>query len=147
MIVSVFVRRLKEDATFEQFISEWEADKGFGVPARVINSVSLEDPRDILTIGFVAVSVDELMDGLKSVARQEAVRHDRIETVIESTTLKCMYDVKTEHDFTNDPRVIQVGSADSLLLALVHQRELGVEVAWSPGGADSAADVEPDLSE
>ena len=115
MIVSVFVRRLKEGRTFEEFIAEWEADKGFGVPARVINSVSLEDPRDILTIGFVAVTVDELMANLERVSPQEAVRHERIETVIESTSLKAMYDVRTEHDFTNDPRVIQLGSPESLL--------------------------------
>ena len=117
MIVSVFVRRLKEGRTFEEFVAEWEADKGFGVPTRVFNSVSLEDPRDILTIGFVAVSIEELVEGLKDVASQESIRHDRIETVIESTTLKCMYDVKTEHDFTNDPRVIE-----SLLMGLVAER-------------------------
>ena len=130
MIVSVFVRRLKEGATFEQFIEEWEADQGFGVPTRVFNSVSLEEPRDVLTIGFVAVSVEELMEGLEKVAAQESVRHERIETVIESTTLKCMYDVKTEHDFTTDPRVVQVGSPESLLIGLIQQRELGPETAW-----------------
>ena len=119
MIVSVFVRRLIEGRTFEEFIAEWEADKGFGV----INSVSLEDPRDILTIGFVAVTVDELMANLERVSPQEAVRHERIETVIESTSLKAMYDVRTEHDFTNDPRVIQLGSPESLLRALVAEAD------------------------
>jgi len=127
MIVSVFVRRLKEGHTFEQFIAEWEADKGFGVPTRVFNSVSLDDPRDILTIGFVAVSMEELAEGLKNVATQESVRHERIDTVIESTKLKCMYDVATEHDFTNDPRVIEVGSVESLLTGLIQERELGAE--------------------
>lgn len=122
MIVSVFVRRLKEGRTFEEFVAEWEADKGFGVPTRVFNSVSLEDPRDILTIGFVAVSIEELVEGLKDVAPQESIRHDRTETVIESTTLKCMYDVKTEHDFTNDPRVIELGSHESLLMGLIAER-------------------------
>jgi hypothetical protein len=32
MIVSVFVGRLKPGATFQDFIREWEADEGFGVP-------------------------------------------------------------------------------------------------------------------
>jgi hypothetical protein len=31
MIVSVFVRRLKPGATFQDFVREWEADEGFGV--------------------------------------------------------------------------------------------------------------------
>ena len=113
MIVSVFVRRLKEGCTFEEFIAEWEADKGFGVPTRVFNSVSLEDPREVLTVGFVAVSVEGLAEALK-----EQVRHDRIESVIESTILKAIYDLKTEHDFTNDPRIVEIGSAHSLLIGL-----------------------------
>lgn len=49
MIVSVFVRRLKEGATFEDFLREWEADVGFGLPTRVFNAVSLTDPRDVFT--------------------------------------------------------------------------------------------------
>ena len=32
MIVSVFVRRLKEGRTFEEFVAEWEADKGSECP-------------------------------------------------------------------------------------------------------------------
>ncbi len=136
MIVSVFVRRLKEGRTFEDFVAEWEADKGFGVPARVINSVSLEDPRDVLTVGFVDVTVDELQDALARVTDQEAVRHDRIETVIEKTTLKCMYDVKTEHDFTTDPKMIEIGSAESLLLGLVQQRALAEEDSEIPPTGD-----------
>ena len=78
MIVSVFVRRLKEGRTFEEFVAEWEADKGFGVPKLVFNSVSLEDPRVILTIGFVAVVIEEHVEGLRDVAPQDAIRHVRI---------------------------------------------------------------------
>ena len=118
MIVSVFVRRLKEGCTFEEFIAEWEADKGFGVPTRVFNSVSLEDPREVLTVGFVAAWVEGVAGALKAVAGQEQVRHDRIESVIESTILKAIYDLKTEHDFTNDPRIVEIGSAHSLLIGL-----------------------------
>ena len=118
MIVSVFVRRLKEGATFEDFINEWEADQGFGVPTRVFNAQSLEDPRDIISIGFVAVTVDELKLGIAGAATPEAVRHDRISTVIESTKLRCMYDVKTEHDLTLEPNEIDLDSAASLLAAL-----------------------------
>src|SRR6202034_1354137 len=109
MIVSVFVRRLKEGSTFEDFVTEWEADQGFGVPTRVFNAQSLDDPRDVISVGFVAVAVDELKQGLAATAAPEAVRHDRIDTVIESTTLRCMYEVKTEHDFTVKPKEIDLG--------------------------------------
>lgn len=124
MIVSVFVRRLKPGRTFEEFIAEWEADRGFGAPTRVVNAQSLDDPRDVLTIGFVDISVAELEQALASVAGQEQVRHDRIDTVIESTALRSMYELRAEHDFTSVPVTIEPGSAESLLAVLV-TRERG----------------------
>jgi len=114
MIVSVFVRRLKEGLTFADFERAWEAEKGFGVPTRVITAVALEDPRDILTVGFVDLPTEALTQGTEDVANQEQVRHSRIDDVIESTTLKAMYELTGEHDFTADPRAIQPGSAESL---------------------------------
>jgi hypothetical protein len=118
VIVSVFVRRLKEGRTFEQFVDEWEADRGFGVPTRVFNAQSLDDPRDVISIGFVDVSVEALRAGLATAAAQEAVRHDRIDTVIESTHLRCMYELQTEHDFTSVPAQIDIGAPESLLAGL-----------------------------
>ena len=52
------------------------------------NAQSLDDPRDVISVGFVAVAVDELKQGLAATAAPEAVRNDRIDTVIESTTLR-----------------------------------------------------------
>ena len=121
MIVSVFVRRLKEGRTFAEFIEEWEADEGFGVPTRFFNARSLEDPRDVISVGFVDVSVEALTAGLEAAAAAESVRHDRIDTVIESTILRCMYELRTEHDFTTAPREIEIGSPESLLAALTQQ--------------------------
>jgi hypothetical protein len=118
VIVSVFVRRLKEGRTYADFIAEWEADQGFGVPTRVFTAQSLEDPRDIITIGFVAVSPQELAEWMAGGSEPEAVRHERIDTVIESTRLRCMYEVHSEHDFTAMPLPIAVGSPESLLAGL-----------------------------
>jgi len=118
MIVSVFVRRLKPGATFEDFVREWEADEGFGVPTRVFNAQSLTDPRDIISIGFVAVETEQLARWLSTASAPEAARHERIDTVIESTTLRCMYELRTEHDFSHLPQQIGIGSPASLLAAL-----------------------------
>ena len=118
MIVSVFVRRLKEGCSLADFQREWEADVGFGVPTRVFNAVSLEDPREVISIGFVGVSPAEVTEGLAAANDSEQVRHDRIDTVIESTTLRAMYDVQAEYDFTDVPRRIDLADAESLLLAL-----------------------------
>jgi hypothetical protein len=37
MIVSVFLRRLKEGRSSAEFVREWDADVGFGVPTRVVH--------------------------------------------------------------------------------------------------------------
>lgn len=118
MIVSVLVRRLKAGRTFEDFVRAWEADQGFGVPTRVFNAQSLEDPRDIISIGFAALDPGQLQQGIARSLAPEAVRHDRINEVIESTTLRCRYELKTEHDFTQDPRSLDMGSDESLLHSL-----------------------------
>jgi hypothetical protein len=118
VIVSVFVRRLKEGRTFADFVAEWEADEGFGVPTRVFNAESVEDDRDVISIGFVDIGVAELQDRLAEVARKEQVRHRRIDTVVESTALRCMYELHTEHDFTSAPREVAIASPDSLPAAL-----------------------------
>src|SRR5262245_11306146 len=118
MIVSVFVRRLKPGPTFDDFVGEWEADVGFGVPTRVFNGPSLDDPRSVVSIGFVGTTADEARAWLAAGARSEEVRHDRIATVVESVELRAMYEVRTEHDLTGEPVEIGLGSPDSLLSVL-----------------------------
>jgi hypothetical protein len=49
----------------------------------------------VISIGFVDIGVAELQERLAEVARQEHVRHLRIDTVVESTTLRCMYELHT----------------------------------------------------
>lgn len=119
MVASVFIRRLKEGATFEDFVREWEASQGFGVPTRVINAPSLQDPRDIISIGFIDISAEQMEEFFSQPHDSERARHDRIDTVIESTTLKCQYEVRTEYDITDSPRSIPPGAADSLFAQLI----------------------------
>jgi len=118
MLVAIFRRYLKEGATFDDFISAWEADKGFGVPARVFNAVSLTDEREILSVGFVEIDAESFEQMASSVSDQEAVRHSRIDDVIESTELRAFYDLRSEHDLSGDSRAIDLASAESLLAAL-----------------------------
>jgi hypothetical protein len=122
MIVSVFVRRLKEGATFEQFEAEWAADEGYGIPTRVFNAQSLQDPRDVLSIGFVTATAAEFAQWLAEEPSHDAERHDRVGTVIESTTLQAIYDLRSEHDFTTQPLEIEAGDAASLLAPLLAAR-------------------------
>ena len=118
MIVAIFRRRLKPGKTLDDFTRAWEAERGFGVPARVFTAASLSDPREVLTVGFVDLEPADLEAGAAKVAEQEHERHERIAEVIESTELREFYELRSEHDFTAAPREIDPDSADSLLGAL-----------------------------
>ncbi len=107
MFVSVLVRRLRDGKTYDDFVDAWYPDKGFGFEGRgPILARNLADEREILAFGFVDLpdraALDEAMTG---VAQQEAVRHDRIDAVIESTELRGIYEVVDEFDFGTDESV------------------------------------------
>ena len=118
MIIALFRRKLKEGLTYADFEQAWKAEQGFGVPARVISAVSLEDPREVLTVGFVDIDPAALAAGADAVADQEAKRHSKIDDVIESTELRGFYEVAGEFDFSAEPRQIERGSGESLLAGL-----------------------------
>jgi hypothetical protein len=118
MIVSVFRRRLREGKTLEDFLEAWQAEKGFGLPTRVFNAVRLDDEREILTVAFVQVETEAFAGAANSVAGQEAVRHSRIDEVIESTELRAFYELQCEHDLSSQPREVSLGSFESLLASL-----------------------------
>ena len=107
MFIAVFVRRLRDGKTYEDFLDAWYPDKGFGFGGRgPITARSLTDERELLTLGFVDLpdrdSVDEAMARL---AEQESLRHDRIDEVIESTSLRALYEQLDEFDFSTDESV------------------------------------------
>ena len=107
MFVAVFVRRLREGKTYEDFLEAWYPDKGFGIDGRgPITAKSLDDDRELLTIGFVDLeSREQLAEAMSRLADQEAVRHDLIDEVIESTTLRAIYEQLDEFDFSSDESV------------------------------------------
>jgi hypothetical protein len=115
MIVTVFRRRLREGKTFADFLEAWQAEKGFGVPTRVLNAQRLDDEREILTIGLVDTDAAALGAAATEVAEQEAVRHSRIDEVIESTEMRAFYELRCEHDLSSSPRQIELASSESML--------------------------------
>jgi hypothetical protein len=104
LLCSILVRRLKEGAGYDDFHRAWFPDQGFGVPARVRNALRVDDPRELLSVGFVDLPVAELAAGLERVAAAEKARHDRIAQVIESTRLTGIYEVVDDYDFSSTPR-------------------------------------------
>ena len=104
MLCSILVRRLKEGAGYDDFQRAWFPDQGFGVPARVRNARRVDDPLELLSVGFLDLPVEELAAGLERVAAAEGRRHDRIADVIDSTVITGIYEVLDDYDFSSTPR-------------------------------------------
>jgi hypothetical protein len=91
MIISVLTRRLREGRTLEDFRAAWERQGGFGVPTRVVTGQGLDDPREIVTIGFSDLEVSEIEAFLARTAPEETRRRDRIAEVIEPEMTRAFY--------------------------------------------------------
>jgi hypothetical protein len=103
MVISVLVRRLRSGKTYDDFREAWKPDKGFGVPTRVVTAQGIEDPQEIITIGFMDLDPDEAAALLGKVGDQEAVRHDRIDDVIEPGMTRAFYVQVADDDLTDGP--------------------------------------------
>jgi hypothetical protein len=53
MIYAALIRRLRSEATFEQFREAWLPDESFDVPVTVANALRVDDPRELLSLGRV----------------------------------------------------------------------------------------------
>jgi hypothetical protein len=105
MYIAILVRRLREGKTHEDFVKAWYPDKGFGFSSGrgPFVATSVSDDRELVTVALFDIDPSEDLDtALKRVAEQEAVRHERLEDVIESTSLRGLYEVDEEFDFKND---------------------------------------------
>jgi hypothetical protein len=107
MFISVLARQLKPGKTYDDFVAAWYPEKGFGFPGRgPFLARNVDDEREIIAVGFVELDSEaELDDALARVAEQEATRHTKIDDVIESTTLRGIYEVVDEFDFSTDETV------------------------------------------
>ena len=124
MIVSILVRRLREGKTYDDFRDAWLPEKGFGWPTRVVTAQRMDDPREIVTIGFSDISpeqgeallaqvgldksgeargeaADEPDDEhLGEVAGEQLRRRSRISEVIEPEMTRTFYVQLAEDDLT-----------------------------------------------
>lgn len=103
MLISILGRRLKVGKTYEDFRAAWLPDKGFGVPTRVVSAQSMEDPRDIVTIGFSDLEPEDVEAFLARVGPQEAGRHERIAELIEPEMTRAFYVQVGDDDLSDEP--------------------------------------------
>jgi hypothetical protein len=124
VIVSILVRRLREGKTYDDFREAWLPEKGFGWPTRVVTGQRMDDPREIITIGFSDISPEQgeallAQVGLETsgerrtetienpddehlgeVADEQLRRRSRINEVIEPEMTRTFYVQLAEDDLT-----------------------------------------------
>ena len=106
--LAILVRRLREGKGYEDFVKAWYPDKGFGFASGrgPFVATSVSDDRELVTVGLFELDPSEGIEAaMKRVAEQESVRHERIDEVIESTSLRGLYELDEEFDFTDDASV------------------------------------------
>jgi hypothetical protein len=91
VVISILTRRLREGKTLEDFRAAWHRERGFGVPTRVVTGQAIDDPLEIVTIGFTDIELDEAEAFLERTAPEEARRHERIAEVIEPGMTRAFY--------------------------------------------------------
>jgi hypothetical protein len=107
MYVSVLVRKLKPGRSYDDFVRAWYPEHGFGIGGRgPILARNVADETEILAIGLMDIDTGETLEQVMArISAPEAVRHDRIDDVIESTHLRGIYEVLDEFDFSTDDAV------------------------------------------
>lgn len=115
MVISILYRELHDGKTFEDFHDAWfppkeychETEKGgeifqevFPAPTRVYNAVNMENPNEILSVGFTWIDSEEQGKKMMAYAEQQGKdklnqeRHDNIDQVAKKISSK-MYTLKT----------------------------------------------------
>jgi hypothetical protein len=123
VIVSILIRRLREGKTYDDFREAWLPEKGFGWPTRVITAQRMDDPREVVTIGFSDIEPEKAEallgqvgldqsgakvtearpDGdehLSQVADVQLARRSRISEVIEPEVTRAFYVQVADDDLT-----------------------------------------------
>lgn len=113
--ISILYRQLHDGKTFEDFHQAWFPPKeycheikqggeifqqGFPAPTRVYNAVNMENPKEILSVGFTWLDSKEQGEKMMHYMQQlgqdkiNQIRHDNIDLVANKISSK-MYECKT----------------------------------------------------
>ena len=104
MLVATFVRRLRSGLTYADFRDAWYPETGFGVPTRVLNGVRVDDPTEILSVGFVDAGTADLSSLLQRSAAAEAAPPGLRHRPWMISVVKSGYELVDDQDFTSAPR-------------------------------------------
>lgn len=101
--ISVLYRKLKPDCTYEDFYQAWlppilhgkdpkkEAVEYFHGPVQVINAVNANDPTDVISIGIVWGTPEQIQGDIERTQGTEAQRREKILQVADKKETQFYY--------------------------------------------------------
>ena len=104
--ISVLHRKLKPGDTYEDFYQAWlppslkgkdatqEAVGYFKVPVQVINAVNTNDSTDIISIGLIWATTEEIADDIERSKSTETLRSKKISKVADKSQETKFYQIK-----------------------------------------------------
>lgn len=104
--ISVLQRKLKANYIYEDFYQAWlppilndkdptkEAVGYFKEPVQVINAVNANDPTDVISIGIVWGSTEQIQGDIERTQETEAQRREKISQVADKSQETKFYYVK-----------------------------------------------------
>lgn len=98
--VSIITRRLKEGKTYEDFRKAWYHTVGFGTSSKLYTALNINDPREIIVMGFVESEMEDFMKGLEIDVKERI--ENPLDDVIEPEIERKFGMVVSEDDFSDD---------------------------------------------
>ena len=98
--VSIITRRLKEGKTYEDFRKAWYHTVGFGTSNKLYTALNVNDPREIIVMGFVESEMEEFLKGLEIDVKERL--ENPLDDVIEPEIGRKFGMVISEDDFSDE---------------------------------------------
>ena len=99
MTVAIVTRTLKPGKTYEDFRKAWYHTVGFGTPTKMYTAININDPSEIIVMGFVESEIEQIMDGLKIDVKERL--ENPLDDVIEPDIVRQFGVVVSEDDFSS----------------------------------------------
>ena len=98
--VSIITRRLKEGKTYGDFRKAWYHTVGFGTSSKLYTALNVNDPREIIVMGFVESEMEDFMNGLEIDVEERL--ENPLDDVIEPEIGRKFGMVISEDDFSDE---------------------------------------------
>lgn len=103
MTVAIVTRKLKPGKTYEDFRKAWFHTVGFGTPTKMYTALNINDPSEIIVMGFVESEIEQFMEGLNIDVKERL--DNPLDDVIEPEIGRQFGMVISEDDFSPEGKI------------------------------------------